>query len=259
MTTPGITPAGITAAGIDFSGKTLFLTGAGGAIGRAIAALHLSLGGRCVLSDRDGPAATDLAGALDPAGGRTLALRHDVTDPEETAAVLAKAAARFGGIDHVVTSAGLYRDATIADMSDTEWRQSIAINLDGVFYTCRAAIPHLRDGAAIVNIASLAGQRGSHTHGHYAAAKGGVLSLSRTLAMELAPRVRVNAVSPGLIEGPMVQPLLAVRGPQLMEATPLKRLGAADEVARAVLFLCSDWAAFITGESLQVNGGLYMR
>ena len=171
---------------------------------------------------------------------------------------MTRAAERFGGLDHLVTSAGLYRDAMIATMDDTEWRRSIAINLDGVFFSCRSAIPHLKSGGAIVNIASMAGHRGSFNHGHYAAAKGGVLTLSRTLALELAPKIRVNAVSPGLIEGPMVQPLLAARGPQLMEATPLKRLGTADEVARCVLFLCSDAASFVTGETLHVNGGLHV-
>ncbi len=107
--------------------------------------------------------------------------------------------------------------------------------------------PHLRAGGAIVNLASMAGHRGSRDHGHYAAAKGGVLTLSRTLAMELAPAIRVNAVSPGLIDGPMVQPLLAVRGPQLMQQTPLGRLGTADEVARTIVFLCSDWRASSPG------------
>lgn len=244
--------------GLDFTGKTLLITGAAGAICRPIAALYLALGGNCVLTDRDETALAATAAELDPAGTRTLTCRHDVARPEEADAAMAAAVARFGGIDSLVTGAGLYRDAVIATMSDAEWRQSLAINLDGVFYTCRAAIAHLRPGGAIVNLASMAGHRGSHTHGHYAAAKGGVLTLTRTLALELAPAIRVNAVSPGLIDGPMIQPLLAVRGAALMEQTPLRRLGTGDEVARAVCFLLSDWASFITGESLHVNGGLFM-
>jgi len=243
---------------IDFSGKTLLLTGANGTISREIAALYLSLGGCCVLTDLDPAPLAAFAGGLDPVGDRTLVLAHDVTDPAAAGRVMDAAAQRFGGLDHLVTSAGLYRDATIAGMSDAEWKTSTAINLDGVFYTCRAAIPHLRSGGAIVNIASMAGHKGSHTHGHYAAAKGGVLTLSRTLALELAPAIRVNAVSPGLIDGPMVQPLMRVKGPALIGQTPLKRLGTGAEVARAVLFLLSDWASFITGESLHVNGGLYI-
>jgi 3-oxoacyl-[acyl-carrier protein] reductase len=110
----------------------------------------------------------------------------------------------------------------------------------------------------VVNIASMAGHRGSYQHAHYAAAKGAVLSFTRSLALELAPRVRVNAVSPGLIDTPMVRPLMAARGPQLIEQTPLKRLGTSEEVARVIAFLCSDWASFITGETVHVNGGLYI-
>jgi 3-oxoacyl-[acyl-carrier protein] reductase len=104
----------------------------------------------------------------------------------------------------------------------------------------------------------MAGHRGSYQHAHYAAAKGAVLSFSRSLALELAPRIRVNAVSPGLIDTPMVKPLLAARGDELLAATPLKRLGQPEEVARAIAFLCSDWASFITGETLHINGGLYI-
>src|SRR5690606_40591374 len=126
------------------------------------------------------------------------------------------------------------------------------------FYTCRVIAPLLREGGAIVTIASVAGHRGSYQHAHYAAAKGAVLAFSRSLALELAPRIRVNAVSPGLIDTPMVQPLLDVRGEELIAAMPLKRLGRPEEVARAIAFLCSDGASFIHGETLHINGGLYI-
>ena len=243
---------------INFAGKTLFLTGANGTISRAIARLYLNLGGRCVLTDLDIAGLRRFAAEIDPPGQRLLPLKQDATSAKDAETTFAAAAERFGKVDHVVTAAGLYRDALIAAMSDEEWRRSLAINLDGVFYTCRAAIPHLADGGAIVNIASMAGHRGSIAHGHYAAAKGGVLTFSRSLAIELAPRIRVNAVSPGLIDGPMVQPLLAARGPELIAQTPLKRLGTGDEVAKVVAFLCSDWARFVTGETIHVNGGLYI-
>lgn len=243
--------------GIDFAGRTLFLTGAAGSIGAAIARIYLDLGGACVLADLSGEALARLATSLS-APDRVLTIPHDVTDPVATDAAVALAVARFGVLDHLVTGAGLYREAPVAAMSDEEWRRSIAINLDGVFYCCRAAIPRLRAGGAIVNIASMAGQRGSRDHAHYAAAKGATLAFTRSLAMELAPAIRVNAVSPGLIEGPMVAPLMAARGPALLAQTPAGRLGTPEEVARATLFLLSDWASFVTGEALQVNGGLYM-
>lgn len=242
---------------IDLSGKVLLLTGASGAISRAIATLFHAHGAACVLTDLDFDAVAAFARELDPEGAMTLALRQDVTEAGDAQHAVTSAVARFGRIDLVVTAAGLYRDALVSEMSEAEWRQSIAINLDGVFHTCRAAIPHLAPGGAIVNIASMAGHRGSFAHAHYAAAKGGVLSLTRSLALELAPKIRVNAVSPGLIDGPMVQPLIA-RKPELIPNTPLQRLGTATEVAGVVAFLCSDLARFITGETIHVNGGLHI-
>ncbi|WP_230532387.1 SDR family NAD(P)-dependent oxidoreductase [Microvirga roseola] len=242
----------------DFAGSTLFLTGANGTISRAIARLFFDLGASCVLTDLDEPGVKAFAHELDPAGERAIGLRQDAAVSTDADRCLAAAKERFGAVDAVVTSAGIYRDQMVHDMTDEQWRQSLDVNLTGVFYTCRAAIPYLSDGAAIVNIASMAGHKGSYMHSHYAAAKGAVLTFSRSLALELAPRVRVNAVSPGLIDGPMVQPLLRARGPQLIEQTPLKRLGQPEEVARVVAFLCSDWASFVTGESVHINGGLYI-
>jgi 3-oxoacyl-[acyl-carrier protein] reductase len=241
----------------DLSRKTLFLTGANGAISRAIAQVFFDLGAACVLTDLDEAGVAAFARELDPSGERAIGLRQDAAVSADAEACAAVAKKHFGTIDFVVTGAGLYRDQMVLDMSDEQWRQAIDVNLSGVFYTCRAAIPILTDGASIVNIASMAGHRGSYMHSHYAAAKGAVLTFSRSLALELAPRVRVNAVSPGLIEGPMVQPLLIAR-PDLIDQTPLKRLGTPEEVAHLVAFLCSDWASFITGETVHVNGGLYI-
>jgi 3-oxoacyl-[acyl-carrier protein] reductase len=242
---------------IDFSGKVLLLTGANGAISRAIATLFHEHGASCVLTDLDGEGVSAFTRELDPGGVRTLALRQDVAQASDAERAVEATVARFGRIDLLVTAAGVYRDRLVSEMSEAEWRQSIAINLDGVFHSCRAAIPHLAEGSAIVNIASMAGHRGSYAHAHYAAAKGGVLSLTRSLALELAPRTRVNAVSPGLIEGPMVQPLIAKK-PELIQNTPMKRLGTAQEVAGVVAFLCSDLARFVTGETVHVNGGLHI-
>lgn len=242
---------------IDFSGKVLLLTGANGAIGRAVARLLHRHGAACVLTDLDIEGMAAFARELDPSGTRTLALQQDATQAGDAERAVEAAVARFGRIDILVTAAGLYRDRLVGEMSEAEWRQSIAINLDGVFHICRAAIPHLADDSSIVNIASMAGHRGSYAHAHYAAAKGGVLSLSRSLALELAPKTRVNAVSPGLIEGPMVQPLIAKK-PELIPNTPMKRLGTAEEVAGVVAFLCSDLARFVTGETIHVNGGLHI-
>lgn len=116
----------------------------------------------------------------------------------------------------------------------------------------------IADASAIVNLSSMAGHRGSHAHAHYAASKGGVSSLSKSLARELAPKTRVNLVAPGIIATHMTEPLVRDKGQALLDDTPMKRFGSADEVAGAVAFLCSDLASFIIGETLHVNGGLYI-
>lgn len=243
---------------IDFTGRTLLLTGASGGIGRAIAALFGSLNAHLMLTDRDLGALEACAAAL-PGSTSVAIAAADVTRPTEVAAAFAHAIERFGGIDFLVTGAGIFVGQSVADMSEAEWRQTLSINLDGVFHACHEAANVLRDGGAIVNISSIAGHRGSHHRAHYAASKAGVLGLTRSLAYELAPRgIRVNAVSPGLIDTGMVRPLLQERGAGIIDNAPLKRLGRPEEVATVVAFLCSEWASFITGESVHVNGGMYM-
>ena len=232
---------------LGLAGKTVVLTGAGGALGRAIAGLFLDLGSRMVLLDRD------VSGF--PAGARAIAC--DVRDATAVDRAMAEAA-NAGGIDHMVLAAGIYRPAPLAQMTDADWLDTLAVNLQGAFHCCRAAAPRMNKGGSIVALSSIAGQRGSAAFSHYAASKGGLLSFVRSLAVELAPDVRVNAVSPGPIDSPMVAPLMEKRGPQILAQTPLGRLGTPDEVARAVAFLASDWASYITGESLQVNGGAYL-
>lgn len=242
----------------NFSASTLVLTGASGTIGQAIARRFFEAGANCVLADLDKVATKALADSLDPSGQRVMAVAVDVTQTSQIDALIKAAHDRFGAIHALVTAAGIYNDAMVADMPDAQWQKTIAINLDSVFYTCRAAIPHLAEGSSIVNIASLAGHRGSRAHAHYAAAKGAVLSFSRSLAVELAPHVRVNSVSPGLIDGPMVQNLLKLTGSHFVDQTPMKRLGQPEEIASTIAFLCSSDASFITAASLHVNGGLYI-
>ncbi len=237
-------------------GKVGVLTGAAGAIGGAIARELAGAGMRLVLADLDVEGCRALADAL--GAERMLAARYDATDPGAATALVEAARDRFGAIDVLVPGAGIYPTDAVATMSDEAWRRCLAINLDGVFYLCRAAIPALTDGAAIVLIASVAGHYGSVDHTHYAAAKGGIVALGRSLAKELAPKVRVNVVSPGPIESPMVQPLMAARGAQVLAATPLGRLGTPEEVADGVTFLASPRASYVTGATLHVNGGLYL-
>ncbi len=242
----------------DFSGRVLLLTGANGGISRSIAKMFYDMGAQCFLTDINEKGVIEYAQSLDPSGERCVGMKQDVSKSGDAESVMQAVKAKFGRLDFLVTAVGLYRDQMIHDMTDEHWREAMGINMDGVFYTCRAAIPLLADGGAIVNISSMSGHRGSFMHSDYAAAKGGVLAFTRTLALELAPRIRVNAISPGLIDTPMVVPLMVKQGPKLLEATPLKRLGRPDEVAGAVVYLCSDLASFITAETIHVNGGLYV-
>lgn len=242
----------------NFQGKTVLITGASGGIAVSCIQKLYAAGAQLVLSDLNLEALQKFAAELDPTGERVLALAQDVSDSQQAIDVVNAAVERFGAIDVLIPCAGLYLERPLKDISDQEWSKVTAVNLDGVFYTVRAAIPHLRQGASIVNVASMAGHKGSLNHAHYAASKGAVLNLTRTLALELAPNIRVNNVSPGLIDTPMIRKLMQEKGDALLQQTPLQRLGSSDEVADAVLYLASDFSSFITGETLHVNGGLYI-
>ena len=235
--------------------RTAFITGANGAIGRAIATALAADGTSLVLTDLTLDGLADFAAGLP---GRHLILCQDVASAADTVRVAGEAAAWAGGIDIVVASAGIYRDLPLAQLTPGQWAQTIGINLDGVFNTIHALLPHLTEGSAVVTIASVAGHRGSRDHTPYAASKGGVLALTRSLAVELGPRTRVNAVSPGLIDTRMMEALDPARRQAAVDALPLGRLGTADEVASVVAFLCGPGAAYVTGETIHVNGGLYI-
>jgi len=243
---------------IDFQGRVLAMTGANGGIPRAIAQLFRQAGAALFLTDLTLDGLEDFRRELGEDGPEIALAPQDVADPEAAAAAARACAGVFGGIDFLVTGAGLYTASPVAGMPPEQWRRGIAVNLDGVFHTTQAFLPLIRDGGAIVNLASMAAERGSRNHSQYAAAKGGVISFTRSLALETAPRIRVNAISPGLIDTPMVRPLMDERGTALLAATPLGRLGTVEEVAGATAFLCSDLAGFMTGETLQVNGGLHI-
>jgi len=242
----------------DFTGRTLFLTGAGGGIPAAIAKLFAASGANLFLTDLHPDSLSVLA--RDIGDNASLAARPlDVSDPDAVTAAAMACQERFGQIDYVVTGAGLYEHGAVDGMSDEVWRRGIAVNLDGVFHTVRAALPHMPVGGAVVNIASMAGHRGSFGHAPYSAAKGAVLSLTRSLAQEVAGRnIRCNAISPGLIDTPMVRELMQERGGDMLKMTPLGRLGTPEEVAGVAAFLCSESAAFLTAETIHVNGGLYI-
>lgn len=160
-------------------------------------------------------------------------------------------------IDFIVHAAGVYEHIDLEDLSFERWNQQINLNLNANYYLIKTLHRFLNPDSAIVNISSIAGHQGSVAHTAYATAKGGVAALTKSLALELAPHTRVNTVSPGLIDTRMMQGMTDEKRRAMIAATPLARLGQPEEIADVILFLCSQAASFITGETIHVNGGLY--
>lgn len=247
--------------GFDFAGCTALVTGATGGIGRELVQILLESGANVVAQDLKAVPLAALRDELTDAHApdRLAVIDGDASEQEVIHAAVATAIESFGTLDFLIPVAGIYPDAAVADTSDELWQSVQRINLEAVFRLLRSAIPVMTKGGSIVNFASVAGHRGSQNHGAYAASKAGVIALSRSLAHELGPRgIRVNVISPGTIATPMVQALVEERGESMLAGTPLGRFGEAREVAAAALFLCSDGASFINGETLHVNGGLFM-
>lgn len=241
-----------------FDGKTVLITGALGGIGRATARLFFDAGAQVILSDLDECGLNTIANDLNPSGDRVAVLAADAADPNGNEELIQLSIARFGGIDFLVPNAGVYRECPINAMTDEDWKIIIQNNLDSTFFICRRALPTLRRGGAIVLIASMAGHRGSAGRSHYAATKGAILAFARSLAVELAPTIRVNAISPGVVDTPMLQNMADARRQEFIQAVPLGRFGRPEEIAAVIAFLCSDAAGYVTGATLHVNGGLYI-
>lgn len=242
---------------MEFTGKTLIITGAAGGIGREVARQFAAEGADLVLADREALALEALAASL-PGPGAKKCIVQDAASPADADRVVDLALTIRPTIDFIVPAAGIYRAEPFAQMSDEAWRDTLSINLDGVFYLLRRASAHLAENSAIVNITSLAGHRGAFSNAHYSTTKGALTSLTRSLARELAPKTRVNAVAPGVIATAMTEALRETRGEASLKDTPLARFGTAAEVADSIYFLCSRRSSFITGETIHVNGGIYM-
>lgn len=246
--------------GIRLEGRRALVTGGSRGVGAATARLLARAGADVALSYRSRAAeAEEVVRSLREAGVAAFAEAVDVADAGAVDRLFERAARELGGVDIVVANAGVWpaEDVPIAGMSDAQWRRTVAVNLDGVFHTLRAAARTLADGGRIVVVGSTAGQRGEADHADYAATKGALISLVKGVAVELAPRdITVNCVAPGWIDTEMAAPPYAEGGRARIEASiPLGRVASADDVAGPIVFLCSDLARHITGEVLNVNGG----
>lgn len=254
-------------------GKVALVTGAASGIGRATALAFATAGAKVLVADvqpKQGEAAArEIADAARAAKGDALFVRADVSKADDVQAMVARAVEAFGGLDYAFNNAGI--EGALAATSDypvDAWNHVIAVNLTGVFLCMKHEIPAMRarGGGAIVNNASILGLVGFANAPAYTAAKHGVLGLTKVTALELATeKIRVNAVCPGFIETPMVMQRGVQAGSnaaayeQIASLHPMHRLGKSEEIAAAVLFLCSDGASFITGEHLLIDGGYVAR
>jgi 3-oxoacyl-[acyl-carrier protein] reductase len=237
----------------SLDGKRALVTGGSRGIGRAIVAELVGAGAEVVFGYRSGE--DESAELAKETGAR--AVRADVSSPEDAARLVEEA----GDLDILVNNAGLTRDGLLARMSDEDWRAVIDTNLSAIFYTCRAVTrPMMKKRAgSIVNISSIVGVHGNWGQTNYAASKAGIIGFTKSLARELGSRgVRANVVAPGYVKSRLTDVLPEEATQAMLANTPLGRLGEPEDVARAVRFLCSDEASYITGEVLLVDGGLGM-
>lgn len=245
---------------IDLRGKKALVTGGSRGVGAATVRMLARAGADVGISYRSRErAAAQVVEELHGLGVSAWAHAGDLSDPDAVDALFERVDREFGGLDILVASAGVWppEHTPITELSNGQWRRTVAVNLDGVFYCVRAAARRIGDQGRIVLVGSTAGQRGEAGHADYAASKGALMSLVKGVAIELAPRaITVNCLAPGWIDTDMVTPVLSEGTRTAIEATiPLGRVASADDVAGPILFLCSPLARHITGEVLNVNGG----
>jgi 3-oxoacyl-[acyl-carrier protein] reductase len=245
---------------IDLSGRRAFVTGGSRGIGRATVLLLARAGASVAIgyaTRREDAEAT--VARVRAAGGQAEAVGGDLGESAAAERVVAQVAR--DGLDLLVVNHGIWPPTpqSVAAMTVDQWERTRRANLDSVFFVTRAAIPHLPDGARIVLVASTAGQRGEAFHADYAATKGAIISFTKSLAVELAPRITVNCVAPGWVDTEMSAVPYGAdggAGRRAIERTiPLGRVATPEEIAGPIVFLCSDLARFLTGEILNVNGG----
>lgn len=244
---------------IDLRGRTALVTGGSRGIGRATALLLARAGADVAVTYRqrqpEAEAVVEEIGAL---GRRSFAVAGDLADPATASRLAAEVGRGFGRLDCFIANAGIWPsdEVPLARMPDARWQRTVAANLDAVFLSTRAALGLMGPGGRVVIVSSTAGQRGEAGHADYAATKGAVIALTKSLAIECAPDIQVNCVAPGWVDTEMCEPAFAGGGRERIAATiPLRRVPPPEDVAGPIVFLCSDLARHLTGEVLNVNGG----
>jgi 3-oxoacyl-[acyl-carrier protein] reductase len=242
-------------------GKVAIVTGASRGIGRSIALALAAEGARIVAVDMAPEGVEALAAEIKEAGGEALAVQGNVTQAVDAERMVDAAVEAFGRVDILVNNAGITRDGLLLRMKDEDWDAVLNVNLKGAFLCSRAAskVMTKQRYGRIVNIASIVGQMGNAGQANYCASKAGLMGLTKSNARELAKRnVTVNAVAPGFIATDMTEALPEKVRQELAAQIPLERLGSADDIANAVVFLAAERSGYITGQVIGVNGGMYM-
>ena len=246
---------------IDLSGKVALITGASQGIGAQMARTFHQAGATVVLNHPDvGSTRADAdavaAGLNASRPASAVVAAADVSQPDAVQHMMQEIQQRLGGIDFLINNAAIIRDRTVAKMSLDEWQSVLDVNLSGVFHCCKFGLEILRDGGAIVSLGSIAAILGFYGQANYAAAKAGVQAMMRVVSREAARRgIRANTIAPGVIETAMSATIPDNVRADMLKQVPLARFGATEDVANVALFLCSPLAAYVTGQTIEVNGG----
>lgn len=244
---------------IDLSGKSALVTGGSQGLGRCTATRLHAAGATVGVNFFPDPQGLNRVRAEETVaalGERAFAVSGDVRDVADVARMCDEVIAHIGRLDIVVNNAAIIKDRTLKKMSDSEWQDVIDTNLTGVFHVCRAAAERMADGGRIVNMASISGVVGFYGQVNYSAAKAGVIAITKVLSKELARRrITVNAVAPGVVLTEMGQTIPAEVQAEMLKDIPLGRFGEPEEISNVIVFLCSDLASYLTGQTLHANGG----